>query len=211
MRLKYFFFPCQICNLTNGFSSSPLLPPPLSRPVPYPRVQPPFACLPVHVAALPGCDVARRLRRGSRVRPAARRPALSPGTEGRDMPAAAACPAPAPASPAPSAPAAAPSPEALGTWDGAPRPPGGAAARRGRGSWGRSAVRCCRLRGGTCARCGQRGVVRALVITISIISWGLEEAEAASCLRAFRFVYFYRFPCYLWRCGGRSLARGAMT
>lgn len=76
---------------------------------------PPLACLPVHVAALPGRDVARRLRRGSRVRPAARRPALSPGSEGRDMPAVATCPAATPtAAPAPPAAAAAPSPEALG-------------------------------------------------------------------------------------------------
>lgn len=63
---------------------------------------------------------------------------MSPGTEGRDMPAAAAPPAPAP--PAPAAAATAPSPEALGTWDGAARPgegaivpprPGAVGARRG--------------------------------------------------------------------------------
>lgn len=92
-------------------------------------VQPPLACLPIHVAALPGCDVARRLRRGSRVRPAARRPPLSPGSEGRDMPAVATCPAATPtAAPAPPAAAAAPNPEALGTCG--PAPAGGALAPR---------------------------------------------------------------------------------
>lgn len=73
---------------------------------------PPCARLAGRLAALPGCDGPRALRRGSRLRPAARRPPVSPGTEGRDMPAAAAPPAPAP--PAPAAAATAPSPEALG-------------------------------------------------------------------------------------------------
>lgn len=147
-----------------------LFSPPLSRPR-LPPPQPLFACPPVPLAALPGCDVSRRLRRGSRVRPAARRPPLSPGTEGRDMPAAAACPAPPPAPPAPPAPAAAPSPEALGTWHGAPRPPGGAAApRRGRGSGvggvgGRSPVRCGSLRGANRARGGRGGSVMLAVIS----------------------------------------------
>lgn len=63
------------------------------------------------------------------MRPAAQRPALSPGSEGRDMPAVATCPAATPtAAPAPPAAAAAPSPEALGTCG--PRPHGGALAPR---------------------------------------------------------------------------------
>lgn len=132
----YFFFSCPICNPTNGFSSSPSPPAVPSRP---PRVQPPLACLPVHVAALPGCDVARRLRRGSRVRPTARRPPLSPGSEGRDMPAVATCPAATPtAAPAPPAAAAAPSPEALGTCG--PAPQGGALAPRQARRGGQRAV-----------------------------------------------------------------------
>lgn len=64
---------------------------------------------------------------------------MSPGTEGRDMPAAAAPPAPAP--PAPAAAATAPSPEALGTWDGAARTRGGAIVPPRRASWALGAVR----------------------------------------------------------------------
>lgn len=76
---------------------------------------------------------------------------MSPGTEGHDMPAAAAPPAPAP--PALAAAATAPSPEALGTLHGAARPRGGAimpprpgfvGARRGSaGSGALSALGAC--------------------------------------------------------------------
>lgn len=128
----YFFFPPLKSSPTDGFSPLLSLPP-------FPHcLQPPCARLAGRLAALPGCDGPRALRRGSRLRPAARRPPVSPGTEGRDMPAAAAPPAPAP--PAPAAAATAPSPEALGTWDGAARPgegaivpprPGAVGARRG--------------------------------------------------------------------------------
>lgn len=148
LRLKYVSF-SPVRSATRLTASPRLLLPSLSRPVPL-RVQPPLACLPVHVAALPGCDVARRLRRGSRVRPAARRPPLSPGSEGRDMPAVATCPAATPtAAPAPPAAAAAPSPEALGTCGLVPQ--GGALAPR---QARRGALPARRARAANCARGG---------------------------------------------------------
>lgn len=72
-------------------------------------------------------------------------------------------------------------------------------------------VRCGWLRAANCARGGQRGVLRVVFAIIISISRGLKEAEASSRLRAFRFVYFYPFPCYLLCCSGGKLARSAMT